>query len=985
MQTKSRTVFLAAWLFAAALPACAANPTLDAYERGIEDPGRHSKALRVASLDLKVDIVGATAETTVTARFVNPSDDLLEGRFNFELPEGAVVTGYALDVAGHMIDGVLVDPLQAKREYQEKVRQGIDPGVAKVSRGNVFSSTIYPLMAGGHRTVRLRFSAPIQAQRGLTIPLSTPNAVGSFVVDLRADAQTRPPDVSLPDDLGAAWAPSQGGFAAMARIAGRPLNGRLHLAPRSSAGKALLSRHANGTRFFEIIDAAPEIAVAAGTARRVRVYWDRSLSRRDDKLADEIALLDKYFAAATPASIDLVIFNSSGARVQHTTRDEIGALLRGVLYRGATSFAVLDHLDAPVADACLVFSDGVVTIDPRREFNPGCEVFALASAPDADRGFLKRLTRGDGAVLRIGVQSEAEILARLAGVGPRVIDARAEDGRALRFTAFDGGAHGWAVIGEAPEKGAVILKIAGLGRAVLERRYATAEGRAARFSGAGALWAADRVAQLGAEDAAHAAFVRVSRQFSVASPMLSFIVLERPEDYVQARIAPPANYPKEALEDYRQARADFDAERKAEADGRIDAVIGKWHEQQEWWNTRFEPAAPRKAAEKSAAIGPGEMASGQTAPGAPVTVQREAAPQVDSITAEDIGSFRNRSAGDVDEVIVTGFRASLQSSMEMKTQTSGAQIGVQMEEWNPDRPYLKALDAAAPAEIERVLAREERRNAAIPAFYFDVAEWLYRRKRGADAVEMLLSALELRVANEETVSMVADRLLRYGKIERALWLYERACQESDYLPQPRRTLALALAKRAAVNPQRARADLTRAVELLNEVVTTPWEDDYDGIELIALMDANMLLPRLEKLGVTRVPLDERLRALLDVDIRVIIEWNTDASDMDLWVDEPGGERAIYSHPRTAIGGRLSNDMTRGFGPEEYLLHRAVPGDYRISANVYAADSINPNGTTVVTAHLIRNYGRTNQAEEVMELDLKPGDEGLKVVGNFKVN
>jgi len=314
-----------------------------------------------------------------------------------------------------------------------------------------------------------------------------------------------------------------------------------------------------------------------------------------------------------------------------------------------------------------------------------------------------------------------------------------------------------------------------------------------------------------------------------------------------------------------------------------------------------------------------------------------------------------------------------------------AQIGVQMEEWNPDRPYLKALDAAAPAEIERVLAREERRNAAIPAFYFDVAEWLYRRKRGADAVEMLLSALELPVANEETVSMVADRLLRYGKIERALWLYERACQESDYLPQPRRTLALALAKRAAVNPQRARADLTRAVELLNEVVTTPWEDDYDGIELIALMDANMLLPRLEKLGVTRVPLDERLRALLDVDIRVIIEWNTDASDMDLWVDEPGGERAIYSHPRTAIGGRLSNDMTRGFGPEEYLLHRAVPGDYRISANVYAADSINPNGTTVVTAHLIRNYGRTNQAEEVMELDLKPGDEGLKVVGNFKVN
>jgi uncharacterized protein YfaP (DUF2135 family) len=133
-----------------------------------------------------------------------------------------------------------------------------------------------------------------------------------------------------------------------------------------------------------------------------------------------------------------------------------------------------------------------------------------------------------------------------------------------------------------------------------------------------------------------------------------------------------------------------------------------------------------------------------------------------------------------------------------------------------------------------------------------------------------------------------------------------------------------------------------------------------------------------------VPLDERLRALLDVDLRVTLSWNTAATDMDLWVDEPTGERVIYSHPKSDIGGRLSNDMTSGFGPEEYLLRRAAPGEYIVSVNVYASDSINPNGTTIITARLIRDFGRATQKEETMEVELEPAESGEKLVGKFTV-
>jgi hypothetical protein len=232
---------------------------------------------------------------------------------------------------------------------------------------------------------------------------------------------------------------------------------------------------------------------------------------------------------------------------------------------------------------------------------------------------------------------------------------------------------------------------------------------------------------------------------------------------------------------------------------------------------------------------------------------------------------------------------------------------------------------------------------------------------------------------------VAARLQRYGGMDRAIWLLERAAAETDYLPQPRRTLALALARRAAgAHGSDARQDLERAVTLLHEVIMTPWEGDYDGIEVIALMEINELLPRARDAGVRRIPLDQRLRKLLDVDLRVVIEWNTGATDMDLWVDEPNGERSIYNNALTAIGGRLSNDMTDGFGPEEYLLRHAARGEYRISVNVYDTDVINPNGSTVVTARLFRNFGRADQSEQTMEIELVPEEKGEKLIGRFTV-
>jgi uncharacterized protein YfaP (DUF2135 family) len=108
------------------------------------------------------------------------------------------------------------------------------------------------------------------------------------------------------------------------------------------------------------------------------------------------------------------------------------------------------------------------------------------------------------------------------------------------------------------------------------------------------------------------------------------------------------------------------------------------------------------------------------------------------------------------------------------------------------------------------------------------------------------------------------------------------------------------------------------------------------------------------------------------------------------VEEPSNERAYFSHPRTSIGGRVSDDMTLGYGPEEYLLKRAASGAYAVRVNAYAADRLNPNGATNVRVHLFRDYNRSSETVQTFELELKRepeqvGQEHDYFVGTFTVN
>ncbi len=70
------------------------------------------------------------------------------------------------------------------------------------------------------------------------------------------------------------------------------------------------------------------------------------------------------------------------------------------------------------------------------------------------------------------------------------------------------------------------------------------------------------------------------------------------------------------------------------------------------------------------------------------------------------------------------------------------------------------------------------------------------------------------------------------------------------------------------------------------------------------------------------------------DIKIYLTWDTDHSDVDLWVTSPGGEKVFYSHTLGKHGESLFDDVTTGYGPESYTANRAQPGVYQVEVNYF---------------------------------------------------
>jgi uncharacterized protein YfaP (DUF2135 family) len=117
---------------------------------------------------------------------------------------------------------------------------------------------------------------------------------------------------------------------------------------------------------------------------------------------------------------------------------------------------------------------------------------------------------------------------------------------------------------------------------------------------------------------------------------------------------------------------------------------------------------------------------------------------------------------------------------------------------------------------------------------------------------------------------------------------------------------------------------------------------------------------------------------LDLDLRIVLNWDTDMTDIDWRVVEPSGEEAKDWQLFTIIGGLVYNNFAPGYGPEVYCLRQAMKGKYKIRVDYFRNPARTVIGPVTLQVDIFTNYGRPNEKRRTVTRRLKSSRMAIEV-------
>lgn len=313
-----------------------------------------------------------------------------------------------------------------------------------------------------------------------------------------------------------------------------------------------------------------------------------------------------------------------------------------------------------------------------------------------------------------------------------------------------------------------------------------------------------------------------------------------------------------------------------------------------------------------------------------------------------------------------------------QNEISTLKASIELSGWNPDAPYLTDIRSARDPYAAYLAARDQ--YADTPTYFMDVADYLRSEARQPRlALRVLSNLAELDTENTALVRVLAYRLSQWEEHALAVPQFELALRQRGEEPQSYRDLALALARQSAPDRQ-------RAVELLWQVATGEWHGRFPDIEIIVLHELNDILASAKsgEVDLGQVGIDTRLLDPVAVGLRVVLSWDADNTDIDLWVVDPSGDKAVYNQPRTRTGGHMSRDFTGGYGPEVYTIRRPLPGTYIVLANYFGDRRQSLTGPVTVQLEFQTRFGTADSERLATTRRLESGSQTIEI-GRFKVS
>lgn len=298
----------------------------------------------------------------------------------------------------------------------------------------------------------------------------------------------------------------------------------------------------------------------------------------------------------------------------------------------------------------------------------------------------------------------------------------------------------------------------------------------------------------------------------------------------------------------------------------------------------------------------------------------------------------------------------------------------------------EALDRLAHAVEEAPRNRDAR--VALVRGYVDAGKL-------EDALAAAKSWREVDAYNLVVVRMQGDILAELERDDEALRVYSAVTELLAEDPEAHRALATVLKQQGALAAAHARLDVAHRLrptdarlrfELADVSLRLERHDEALAL-LESIADAEetpgqLRHPAKQRLAQVYSQLRRQARADGDTDqaealqtkqdalalsggsvndIKVYLTWDTDRTDVDLWVRTPKGEKIFYSHRKGRNGEALFDDVTTGYGPESFTAESARAGTYTVQVNYFGgtgASEREARGEVLV----VLNEGRDDEVQ-----------------------
>lgn len=993
----------------------------------------------VQSLEVNASVRGIYAEVTQTICIANPNPRPISTTLSIPLPDRAVVCGYALEIDGQMVDGVIVPKEQARVVFETEQRRGADPGLVEAVRGNVYSTRVYPVPARGTRRVRLAYVAPLLLGGGGSATISLPmpgDHLDQYSISIMVERLDAPQPVvsglacSAVRLVAGSWCLETTGHDFTPE---EPIRVEM---PALPASFTLLERDGKGTTWFCASAEAPTHAAEETTPDydTLVVLWDASGSRAGQRHENEIRLMHAY-AAASVKHFTLIVFADHVREVlTFATAEELEQHIRNVRYDGGTDFSALARSEALLGRAregitrgcaCVLFTDGMDTLACGGFSLPsGCSVLTVVSGAERDAEALRQGCRGPVLDLDQAPQDATTFARMLTGASKFGMADIEVTGVAdvCDVSASDGSRR--AVIGRLTGTNAQL-------RMGKDDKWLTLRSNEAHEGNVlGKAWAARRITLLSPRADENAdELLRLGRRFGMASPATSLLVLETLEQWLRYEIEPPRTFTRmhDAWKRMMRGRMRHSSEERRTSVHRAE-LARSWQEVMSWWEhdyttlpsptdtTSFvvlEDSMPLMTGEPtiggfdfsplSVDEGPSwfeEEALADSVAAAPTSAEHSPSRSIGARRGRMSALRRMVSAESAEPRSEASRNAAYEESAsgDPTMQAANPSMRVSVGAWTPDAPYLQKLNEAEQR------ARSESANSVMeatreayfslrdqyrssPSFFLDCASWFMTHDDVDFGVSVLTNLAELRIEDAGLLRVMGWRLREAGKLEAALIALRRVLRLRGEDSQSHRDLALVLDELAHEvfaqgDEDGAKAYAEEAGKWYRKVALTPWNRRPIAVALFAVEEYNVLRAWAEAQSWLSVPdlpsLGEDLEGVPDCDLRITLAWDADETDVDIHVTEPSGEEAYYGHRNTSSGGRVSEDITDGYGPELYEIRKAREGTYHIRAHYYASHQQTVFGPATCTLTVYSDWGRPNQTQRVTSTRLDHAHEMVPV-------